>query len=62
MLVTALSPVIGYDKASAIAHTANDGGPDLEGGRAPVRSRSTKSAFDEIIDPGKMVGRGVGGS
>ena len=24
MLVTALSPVIGYDKASAIAHKAND--------------------------------------
>jgi len=24
MLVTALSPVIGYDKASAIAHAAND--------------------------------------
>ena len=26
MLVTALSPVIGYDKASAIAHEANDEG------------------------------------
>ena len=26
MLVTALSPVIGYDKASAIAHKANDEG------------------------------------
>jgi fumarate hydratase class II len=24
MLVTALSPVIGYDKASAIAHTATE--------------------------------------
>jgi len=24
MLVTALSPVIGYDKSSAIAHKAND--------------------------------------
>ncbi|MCW2760101.1 MAG: fumarate hydratase, class [Marmoricola sp.] len=29
MLVTALSPVIGYDKASAIAHKANDEGTTL---------------------------------
>jgi fumarate hydratase class II len=29
MLVTALSPVIGYDKASAIAHKANDQGTTL---------------------------------
>ena len=29
MLVTALSPVIGYDKASAIAHQANDQGTTL---------------------------------
>src|SRR3982074_947201 len=30
MLVTALSPVIGYDKASAIAHKANDDGLTLK--------------------------------
>src|ERR1700724_2831664 len=30
MLVTALSPVIGYDKASAIAHKANDEGLTLK--------------------------------
>ena len=29
MLVTALSPVIGYDKAAAIAHKANDQGSTL---------------------------------
>ena len=29
MLVTALSPVIGYEKASAIAHQANDQGTTL---------------------------------
>jgi fumarate hydratase class II len=28
MLVTALAPVIGYDKASAIAHHAMDNGPN----------------------------------
>jgi fumarate hydratase, class II len=31
MLVTALSPVIGYDKASAAAHKANDEGTTLRG-------------------------------
>jgi fumarate hydratase, class II len=36
MLVTALSPVIGYDKASKIAHYA-DKRPHVEGGRAEAR-------------------------
>src|SRR5262249_47569629 len=53
MLVTALSPVIGYDKASAIAH------------RAPAEGASRKEealksgwidekTFDEVVDPRKM--------
>jgi fumarate hydratase class II len=31
MLVTALSPVIGYDNALAVAHKANDGDLSLKG-------------------------------
>jgi fumarate hydratase class II len=37
MLVTALSPVIGYDKASAIAHKANDEDLSLKGGCIGIR-------------------------
>ena len=41
MLVTALSPVIGYDKASAIAHKADDEGTTLrEAALALGRRRS----------------------
>src|SRR6202163_1842881 len=61
MLVTALSPVIGYDKASAIAHKANDDGLTLK--EAALRSGFIdEKRFDEIVDPKKMVGYGVGGS
>ena len=61
MLVTALSPVIGYDKASAIAHKAND--EDLTLKEAALRSGAIdEKRFDEIVDPKKMVGHGVGGS
>ena len=61
MLVTALSPVIGYDKASAIAHKANDEGLTLK--EAALQSGDIdERRFDEIVDPKKMVGHGVGGS
>ena len=61
MLVTALSPVIGYDKASAIAHKANDA--DLTLKEAALDSGFIdEKRFDEIVDPRKMVGDGVGGS
>jgi fumarate hydratase, class II len=61
MLVTALSPVIGYDKASAIAHKANDEGLTLK--EAALKSGSIDAKrFDEIVDPGKMVGHGVAGA
>src|ERR1700736_1301021 len=54
MLVTALSPVIGYDKASAIAHKAND--EDLTLKEAALRSGFIgEQRFDEIVDPKKMV-------
>ena len=61
MLVTALSPVIGYDKASAIAHKANDEGLTLK--EAALQSGYIdEKRFDEIVDPRKMVGHGVAGS
>jgi fumarate hydratase class II len=56
MLVTALSPVIGYDKASAIAHKADDQGGTLR--EAAIASGYvTAEDFDRIVDPAAMVGR-----
>ncbi len=55
MLVTALSPVIGYDKASAIAHKANDEGTTLREA-ALATGFIDAEKFDEIVDPAKMVG------
>lgn len=61
MLVTALSPVIGYDKASAIAHKAND--DDLTLREAALQSGYIDAKrFDEIVDPKKMVGHGLAGA
>jgi fumarate hydratase, class II len=61
MLVTALSPVIGYDKASAIAHQASDG--DLTLKEAALDSGDIdEERFDEVVDPKKMVGRGLAGA
>ena len=60
MLVTALSPVIGYDKASAIAHTAQE--HDLSLKEAALKSGYIDAArFDQIVDPRKMIGRDVAG-
>jgi fumarate hydratase class II len=56
MLVTALSPVIGYDKASAIAHQANDQGTTLR--EAALASGYISSEdFDRIVNPSAMVGQ-----
>jgi fumarate hydratase, class II len=54
MLVTALSPVIGYDKASAIAHKANDEGTTLR--EAALALGVGADEFDRIVDPATMVG------
>jgi len=54
MLVTALSPVIGYDKASKIAHYALDN--DLSLRHAALKlGYVTAEEFDRVVDPAKMV-------
>ena len=61
MLVTALSPVIGYDKASKIAHYALDN--DLTLKEAALKLGFVSEArFDRIIDPKKMVAPYVAGN
>jgi fumarate hydratase class II len=54
MLVTALSPHIGYDKASAIAHKADEDGSTLR--EAALALGVPASEFDRIVDPEAMVG------
>jgi fumarate hydratase class II len=53
MLVTALSPVIGYDKASAIAHAALAKGTTLK--QAALESGwIDERTFDQVVQPAKM--------
>jgi fumarate hydratase class II len=54
MLVTALSPVIGYDKASKIAHYALDNDLTLKAAALKL-GFVTEQEFDRIVDPRKMV-------
>ncbi|MDB6066139.1 MAG: fumC [Pedosphaera sp.] len=54
MLVTALSPVIGYDKASQIAHYAMDNDLTLKDAALKL-GFVTEDEFDVIVDPAKMV-------
>jgi len=54
MLVTALSPLIGYDKSSKIAHYAMDN--DLTLKEAALKLGFVSEAeFDRVVDPAKMV-------
>ena len=54
MLVTALSPVVGYDKASKIAHYASD--EDLTLREAALKlGYISANDFDRIVDPKKMI-------
>jgi fumarate hydratase class II len=55
MLVTALSPVIGYDKASDIAHKAYQEGTTLRQA-ALATGYITAEEFDRIVVPSAMVG------
>jgi fumarate hydratase class II len=54
MLVTALSPVIGYDKASQTAHYALDHDLTLKEAALKLGVVSADE-FDRIVDPKKMV-------
>jgi fumarate hydratase class II len=55
MLVTALAPLIGYDKASAIAHLALH--EDLTLKEAALKLGYVSEAdFDRLVDPAKMLG------
>jgi fumarate hydratase class II len=57
MLVTALSPVIGYDRAASIAHHALV--DDLSLRDAALESGWVDAAtYDRVIDPGSMVDGG----
>jgi fumarate hydratase class II len=54
MLVTALSPVIGYDKAAQIAEHAMDHDLTLKDAALKL-GYVTEAEFDRIVDPAKMV-------
>src|SRR6202453_3721401 len=54
MLVTALAPVIGYDKASKIAHHAMDNDLTLKAAALQL-GFVTEAEFDRVVDPAKMV-------
>ena len=54
MLVTALAPVIGYDKASQIAHYAMDHDLTLKAAALKLGFVS-EAEFDRVVDPKKMV-------
>ena len=54
MLVTALAPVIGYDKASKIAHEAADHDLTLKAAALKL-GFVTEEEFDRVVDPTKMV-------
>jgi fumarate hydratase class II len=54
MLVTALAPVIGYDKASKIAHYAMDNDLTLKAAALKL-GFVTENEYDRVVDPAKMV-------
>jgi fumarate hydratase class II len=54
MLVTALSPVIGHDKASQVAHCALDHDLTLKDAALKL-GWVTSEEFDRLVDPRKMV-------
>jgi len=54
MLVTALAPVIGYDKASEIAHRAMEKDLTLKAAALELGYVSEEE-FDRVVDPAKMV-------
>ncbi|MFD7608074.1 class II fumarate hydratase [Streptomyces mirabilis] len=61
MLVTALSPVIGYQNAAHIAETALANGQTLKEA-ALASGHVDEQTFDAVVDPLSMVGSGVSGA
>ena len=55
MLVTALSPVVGYDKAAEIAHYAHEHDLTLKAAALALDAVS-EAEFERLVDPAKMVG------
>ena len=54
MLVTALSPKVGYDNATKIAKTAHKNGKTLK--EESIKSGLiTEKEYDKIINPKKMI-------
>jgi fumarate hydratase class II len=49
MMVTALSPIIGYDKASVISHYAID--HDLTLKQAALANGVSEELFDRVVNP-----------
>jgi fumarate hydratase class II len=60
MMVTALSPVIGYDKASAIAHRAV--AEDLTLRDAALASGVSADLYDEVVVPERLTRPGAAGT
>jgi fumarate hydratase class II len=58
MLVTALSPRIGYDKAAQVAHEAHKKGTTLKESAVSL-GYVTEKEFDEIVRPEEMVKPGI---
>ncbi len=58
ILVTALNPVIGYDKAAQIAKTAHAEGRSLKDVAAEMTDLS-KAELDRLLDPAKLTEGGV---
>ncbi|MBB4349369.1 class II fumarate hydratase [Aliirhizobium cellulosilyticum] len=61
MLVTALSPVIGYQNAAHIAEDATSRGSTLRDA-ALSSGHVTEDQYDKIIVPAEMIGSGVAGA
>ena len=53
MLVTALSPIIGYDRAAAIAQKAHTDGSTLR--KAAAQFGIKEEQFDKIVQPCQMI-------
>lgn len=59
MLVTALAPEIGYDKAAKIAKHAHETGSTLRDAALELGYVDGET-FDRVVDPRTMLGRGLG--